>query len=230
MMAASFLTSPVEEVVLRDGSVVEVENLIRVERGRLIFEAAGGVLYSVRLSDVDVEATDARLPANRRSAEVEPREDDLTEAEGRPGLPRRLPVSDEEKERILRLMEARSHTGRARPRTEEVQIEPDLEIPVEGESDEWQWRLASRSFDDAVERAKDDLRAARQTERELNDLLLFYAGSSGDASNYSYLVYQLADVRSLIPRLEADVARAEEARRRFLDDARRQSIPPGWLR
>ncbi|MDX1583553.1 MAG: hypothetical protein R3338_08135 [Thermoanaerobaculia bacterium] len=226
LAAASFLTSPVEEIVLLNGAVIEVEELVRVERGRLIYADADDVLYSVRLTDVDVEATDARLPANRR--DPVPERAHRAEAVGSP-LPGKLPVSEEEKQRILEEMESRNHTGRSSPPAI-AELEPDREESVEGETDEWKWRSQARRFDRALEEAKQRLEAAKQRERELNDLLLFFAGSTGDATNYSYLAYQLSDLRSLIPRLETAVRNAEKARAQFLNDARRQGIPPGWLR
>lgn len=227
LAAASFLTSPVEEIVLRSGQVIPVEELVRVERGRLLFVNSRGTLYSLSLSDVDVEKTDARLPANRRTSEEEvrekPAEDDTAV--------RKLPVSDEEKKRILAEMEGRSHTGSpANASAIPPDTTPDMEMPVEGENDEWKWREASRRYRDAVERAKEQLEGARQRERELNDLLLFFAGGTGDATHYSYLVVQLADLRSLIPQLQAEVRRAEDAWFQFREDARRQGVLPGWLR
>lgn len=226
LAAASFLTSPVEEIVLLNGAVIEVDDLVRVERGRLIYAGPDGVLYSIRLTDIDVEETDARLPANRKPKRSAP---EPAQEVSRSSLPRDLPVSEEEKRRILEEMESKSHTGR--PRNPEAEpAEADLEIAVEGETGEWEWRAAARRFNAAIGEAKERLASARQREKELNDLLLFFSGASGDATNYSYLMYQLSDLRSLIPRLENDVRRAERERLQFLDDARRQGIPPGWLR
>lgn len=227
LAAASFLTSPVEEIVLRSGQVIPVEELVRVEKGRLLFINSGGTLYSLRLSDVDIEKTDARLPANRTASDVDVRE---MPAEVDAAV-RKLPVSAEEKKRILAEMEKRSHTGRARKTSGTApDPPPDMEVPVEGENDEWKWREASRRYREAVERAKEQLDSARQREKELNDLLLFFAGGTGDATHYSYLVVQLSDLRSLIPELQAKVRRAEEAWFQFREDARRQGILPGWLR
>lgn len=233
LSAASFLTSPVEEIVLRSGQVIAVDELIRVERGRLIFVTDGGTLYSLRLTDVDIEKTDARLPANRRATEEE-KPGKPQESEARTygaGLPRTLPVSEEEKKRILAEMEGRSHTGRAVPQSDDTEEAPPVvKKSPENEQDEWKWREAARGYRDAIERANERLNAARQRERELSDMLLMYAGSSGDATNYSYLVIQLADLRSMIPQLEGEVRRAEAAWAQFRDDARRQGILPGWLR
>lgn len=228
LAAASFLTSPVEEIVLRSGTVIAVEELVRVERGRLVFANSEGTLYSIRLGDVDVDATDARLPANRRPIEASPQNPvPVVETV----LPVKLPVSEEEKRRILEEMEGRSHTGKAKaPATAPSTDRADLDVSVKGETDEWKWRADARRHREAVASARERLDAARKRERELNDLLLFFAGASGDASNYSYLVYQLSDLRSMIPRLEGDLRRAEDAWRLFQDDARRQGILPGWLR
>lgn len=227
LAAASFLTSPVEEIVLRSGQLIPVEELVRVENGRLLFVNSGGTLYSLSLSDVDIEKTDARLPANRMTSDEELRE---KPAEVDTAV-RKLPVSDEDKERILAEMEGRSHTGRpTRASSAPSDAAPDLEVPVEGENDEWKWREAARRYRYAVERAKEQLEGARQRERELNDLLLFFAGGTGDATHYSYLVVQLADLRSLMPQLQAEVRRAEDAWFQFREDARRQGVLPGWLR
>lgn len=229
LAAASFLTSPVEEIVLRSGQVIAVEELVRVERGRLIFATGGDNLYSIRLSEVDIEKTDARLPANRA-----PSSDPSTRSSavaGATNLPRDLPVSEEEKMRILAEMETRSHTGRARERSAEpVDEMTQPESPSEDEGDEWMWREEARRHREAIEQAKERLASARQRERELNDMLLLYVGTSGDASNYSYLVMQLADLRSMIPQFEGDLRRAESAWAQFQDDARRRGILPGWLR
>ncbi len=227
--AASFLTSPVEEIVLRSGQIIPVEELVRIERGRLVFVTSGGTLYSLRLSDLDVEKTDARLPANQResSGTLEGEVSNETEA----GL-RKLPVSEEEKARILAEMETRSHTGRQSVPVITVRDEPPAAAKTETQSadEEWKWRENARQYREAIERAKERLAAARQREKELNDMLLFFAGGTGDATNYSYLVVQLGDLRSMIPQLESEVRRAESAWTAFQEDARQRGILPGWLR
>jgi hypothetical protein len=229
LLAASFLTSPVEQIVLRSGAVMNVTEVVRLERGRVIVAGADGALFSIRLSDIDVEATDARLqadgkPDGTRDAPRQPATDE------REDLPRKLPVSEDEKRRILAEMEKRSHTGRASPQPTYAEEEPDLKVAVRGKSDEEEWRRRSRAHRDAVERAQRELDLAIRQERQLNDVVLFLAGRSGDASNYGYLVHQLQDVRSMIPRLRISLEQAERAWQRFQDDARRQGVLPGWLR
>jgi hypothetical protein len=229
LLAASFLTSPVEQIVLRSGAVMNVTEVVRLERGRVIVAGADGALFSIRLSDIDVEATDARLQVEGKpeAAKDAPRQSASEEGEY---LPRKLPVSEEEKRRILAEMEKKSHTGRAVPQPAYDEAEPDLKVSIRGKSDEEEWRRRSRAHRDAIERAQRELDLAIRQERQLNDVVLFFAGRSGDASNYGYLVHQLQDVRSMIPRLRISLEQAEQAWQRFQDDARRQGVLPGWLR
>jgi hypothetical protein len=229
LLAASFLTSPVEQIVLRSGAVIDVLEVVKLERGRVVFAGADGSLFSIRLSEIDVEATDARLGRPGEDPEdpmIRPR-GESSELEP---VTRKLPVSEEEKKRILAEMEKKSHTGRAAPEVVYEEPEPDLKVSVEGRTDEEEWRRRARALRDAVDRAKKELDLAIRQERQLNDVVLFFAGRSGDASNYGYLVHQLQDVRSMIPRLRISLEQAEQAWLRFQDDARRQGVLPGWLR
>jgi hypothetical protein len=229
LLAASFLTSPVEQIVLRSGAVMNVTEVVRLERGRVIFAGADGALFSIRLSDIDVEATDARLQAGGKPGAAGDAPGQSASEEGE-YLRRRLPVSEEEKRRILAEMEARSHTGRAAPQPAYEEPEPDLRVAIRGKTDEEEWRRRSRAHRDAVERVQRELDLAIRQERQLNDVVLFLAGRSQDASNYGYLVHQLQDVRSMIPRIRISLEQAEQAWQRFQDDARRQGVLPGWLR
>ena len=216
------------ELVLHDGGTIPIREIVVVENDRLLYRDALGTLYSIPLHEVDLEGTTDphRKPVTRRSQAV-------STTDRKPPLPA-LRVSAEEKERILHDLEKNARQAVPLERSTEPQSAKgpldDLERPTEAVEDESEWREQARRLRNRIDDSRSSLEEARRRERELNDFILFVAGSSGNADGYARYVAELADVRENIPRLETALKRAEEAYSSFTELARRRGILPGWLR
>jgi hypothetical protein len=86
-------------LILRNGTHFDVDGPIREDNGRIIFRTSGS-LYSIPLSDVDLEAT--------RAAVTKP-------VVATSDADRKLKVSPAERDRLLRELE-QNHSGKPRPR------------------------------------------------------------------------------------------------------------------
>lgn len=230
LIAGGILSGPVDELVLRSGAVLPIEEVVSVEDGLLIFVGRDSVVYSLPVRQVDVMATEARLHSRESRPATHPPAG--RKAEG-PGFPAddRLPHSDEEKARILKEIESYSHTGvSGRGATHDRTAPSDLEVTVEGGSDEQSWRSAALGYRREIAGLEDRLRILKRRERAINDQLLYLAGASGNAGGYGYLVIELSDLRTEIPLTRARLSRAEKEFAQFRRRARREGVPPGWLR
>lgn len=241
LLAAGILSGPVEELVLRSGAVMEIGEVVTVEDGALLFLSTDGTLYSLPMSQVDVVATESRMARRVTSGDPRTERDGGSKpaSEGAPSprlpVPDQLPHSEEEKRRILAELESYSHTGsghgRQPPRAADGREKSsDLEISVEGSGEEDEWRRTAREYEARIATLEEELGLMKRRERQLNAQLLYLSGSTGDATQYSYLVNELENLRAAIPTarraLEATRARYREFRTR----ARRAGVPPGWLR
>jgi hypothetical protein len=217
MNVAALLLLTVSILVLRTGERIEVQGPVRQENAQVIFRAAGGVLYSIPLSEVDREAT---LAANERLDDP-------------PENPKRIKVSPEERERLLRELE-RNHSGTPAPR-EQLSLE-GLPAPrsrtekAAEEKEEWEWRRAARSNEEAVRRAKENQQMLVERAERLRGEIRGLLSLGFKPKDFTYQTSLLQYTLEQIPHAELEVKRAERALEQFREEARRQGIMPGWLR
>jgi hypothetical protein len=198
-------------LILHNGTGFEVDGPIREEQGRIIFRTAGS-LYSIPLGDVDLDATRAAVT---KMVIV------TTDAD------RKLKVSAAERDRLLRELE-QNHSGK---RAEEVKLEKvaePREAPEKG--DEWSWRAAARTHEEAVRRAKEDADLLRDRAAALRHQIEQFVALGYRANQFTYQSSELQLTLDQIPAAELAITRAQRAFDQFREDARKQGIMPGWLR
>jgi hypothetical protein len=217
LVLLAMLPPDTDRLVLRSGDLLPVSGPVRVVDGRAVFRAPSGTSFSVDVAEIDVQAT---LEAQQKSAQpvVEPR---------------RLAVSAEEKQRLLREIE-RNHSGKPAP-PEQFRPAVDHEVrvtrsPAERNEDEWYWRDRARTHQETLRRAQEDLELLVARRKKLEAEILGLRSLGYEGRQFSYQIVQLQVTRDLIPNAELEVQRAERAWFQFQDDARRRNILPGWLR
>ena len=199
-------------LILRNGTRFEVNGPIREEQARVIFRTAG-VLYSIPLGDVDLEATRAAVT----KAVVVTNESD-----------KKLKVSTEERDRLLRELE-QNHSGKASPSgTDRIAEVREVVEPPKG--DEWSWRNAARDHEEAIRRAKENVELLRNRAEALKQQITQFFALGYKANQFTYQSTELQYTLDQLPAAELEVTRAQRANDQFRDDARRQGIMPGWLR
>lgn len=212
LFAASLST-----LVLRNGDRIAVEGPVRETNGVVIFRVAGGALYSIPETEVDVEATKAI--------------NDLAERQSRPA-PRPLKVSPAERDRLLRDLE-QNHSGTASPLPAYDAESAREELPresTERNPEEWQWRNQARAYEESVRQARENLDLLLDTADRLRAEIRGLLSLGWKPQNFTYQTTRLANIEAQVPLAQLDVQRAQRAYDQFRDDARRQGIMPGWLR
>jgi hypothetical protein len=220
------LPGDLDMLVLRSGETISVAGPIREDNGRLVFRQAGGALYSLRASEVDVKQTRAammapvviRVQKPPRPASVDER--------------LKLRVSESERERLLRELET-NHAGQPAP--DQILLERPPEPPTRAEeqaqnADEWNWRNRARNYEESIRRAKENLGLLEQRAAELRSRIAGFLSLGYKPNQFSYDTAVLQTTLEQIPYAELEVTRAERAYTQFRDDARRQGVMPGWLR
>ena len=202
-------------LVLRSGDRITVEGPVKEEKGIVTFRS-NGLLYSMPATEVDREATvKAEAQSAKETEEV-----------------RRLKVSAEERNRLLRELE-KNHEGKA--------IHPDEGLPPlpppptpeaiqQQKRDEQTWRSMSRDYEESVRRAREELALIEQRVERLQNEIRALIGLGYKPSDFTYQTSRLVHTRELIPGARLDVERAERALAQFREDARREGVLPGWLR
>ncbi|MEA2338837.1 MAG: hypothetical protein QOE82_2844 [Thermoanaerobaculia bacterium] len=196
-------------LILRDGARFVVDGPIREEHGRIIFRS--GILYSIPIDDVDMDATRAAvttpITANYDSS-------------------RKLRVSAAERDRLLRELE-QNHSGTPSSEKFEKVAEP-REAPDKG--DEWSWRTAARAHEETIRRAKENVELLQTRAETLKRQIEQFVSLGYRPNQFSYQSTELQLTRDQLPAAELEVTRAERAYAQFREDARKQGILPGWLR
>jgi len=213
LLLVASLSLPTSTLVLRSGDRIALDGPVTVRERTVLFHSGGG-LYSIPLEEVDLEASrsmsqSAALPVPNRG---------------------RLKVSADERERLLRDLEE-NHSGTPPP-AGALELPPArsaAERKAES-NEEWDWRQRARSYQEAFRQAQEALDLLHQKAERLRDRIntFFVLGYKPDQFTYDTTV--LAYVEEQIPNAELRVRQAQRAYDQFLDDARRQDIPPGWLR
>ena len=208
LLLATALSIPTPALILRGGERIGVDGNVRIDQGRVIFRS-GGALYSIPESDVDMAATRAAAAIPVVKAET--------------GM--RLKVSAEERDRLLRALEE-NHTGT--PATAKLPtLQPE---PIASTGEEWSWRRDTQNYEEAIRRAREELDLLTTRAEQLRAHIAGLLSLGYKPHQFSYDSTQLAYTEEQIPRAELEVQRAERAFAQFKENARRQDVPPGWLR
>ena len=207
------LTIPTNTLVLRSGQRIDVDGVVRVEAGRVIFKTAGA-LFSVGSEEVDLEAT--RAAGNQVAVQTE-----------RPG---KLKVSPEEKQRLLKELEE-NHSGKpGLPAAITVTPGPTAEDRAQMTQEEWSWRRQARAYEESIRQAEENVDLLREKAAALRAHIGGLLALGYKPAQFSYDTTQLAYAEEQIPYAELEVQRAQRAYDEFRDQARRMGVPPGWLR
>lgn len=204
-------------LVLRSGDRIAVEGPVRLENGVVTFRM-NGLLYSMPAVEVDEEATRRGAAATAKATEAEEI--------------RRLKVSAEERDRLLRELE-KNHGGDPIP-ADQV-FPPAPPPPTRGEveqrkRDERSWRQMARDYEETVRRAYEELELIEQRIAQLQNEIRTFTGLGFAPRQFTYQTTRLVQAREQLPGARLEIARAERALAQFREDARREGILPGWLR
>ena len=206
-------------LVLRTGERIIVDDSVREENGRVLFRFEG-TLYS--LSASEVEQIVEGLEEQRSGAPV-PRASE-------PQL--RLRVSEEERKRLIAELE-KNHSGTPAPPEQTVKPVPPPRSRAEVRretAEELHWRREARHHEEAIRRAMEDLALLENRASELQSRISGLISLGYRPRQFTYDTTQLARTLERIPQARLAVTRAERAYEQFREDARRQDVPPGWLR
>ena len=196
-------------LVLRSGQHIDLDGPWREDAGRIVFRTTGGTLYSVPKAEVDLETTRAV-----NAAPLVATTDRL-----------KLKVSEEERKRLIQELE-RNHGGTPPPPEPKV-AEPQ---PLPVNEDEWTWRNRARGYEEQIRRMHEDRDLLVARSQALRSHIAGLISLGYKTSQFTYDSTQLQLALEQIPYAELDIERAQRAYDQFKDDARRQGIPPGWLR
>jgi hypothetical protein len=206
------VTIPTPTLILRNGAHIAVDGSVQQAEGRVVFRSAG-VLYSLALSEVDLDAT--------RAAGM-----NVTQVRGDDKM--KLKVSREERDRLLRELE-QNHSGTpANPNG--LKTPPPSADTVANSDDEWTWRRNARAHEEAVRRAKEELQLVYDRIEALKQKIRTLTGLGYKPSQFTYDSSELQLAYDSIPRAQLEIERAQRELDQFRDDARRLGIMPGWLR
>jgi hypothetical protein len=208
-------------LVLRTGDRIAIDGPAAERNGTVIFRSAGA-LYSLPLTEIDVNATrmvNEGVPAAGAGA--------------LDSSPRPLKVSAAERERLLRDLE-QNHSGRPateqRWQTEPLPAPPTREPSAENNAEEWRWRREARGYEEGVRQARENLNLLLDRVDRLRDEIRGLLSLGYKPESFTYQTTMLARTQDLIPGAELELTRAQRAYDQFRDDARRQGVMPGWLR
>jgi hypothetical protein len=219
LLAAALSLPPNSAILLRSGHRLEVVGTATEKNGQLLFRVEGGSLYSIPLSEVDVEAT---IAAAQPPAVV---------VAATPASPTRLKVSDEQRQRLLKELEA-NHSGKPAPPRAPAAPAPPPPDPARQlqNPEEWAWRNRARAFDEGVRRAEENLQLLTHRAEQLKSQISGFLSLGFNPRQFTYQTTQLQYVQEQIPVAQLELQRAKRAQEQFREDARRQGILPGWLR
>lgn len=226
LLAAALISSP-KALVLTSGDRIGIDGEVTLSAGAYIFRS-GGTLYSLPEKEVDIDATN-RLELARRAALESDR------ASGRV----KMRATAEERGKIFeKLNNTAAATSESASKPEPApapMIAPPPPAPeplsrAELREEERYWREESRRHHDAVEHWREEIAFLASKEQELEDEILMLLSLGYESRQFSREVLQLERTREAQERARLELARAERALQRFLTDARREGILPGWLR
>ncbi|HWW60561.1 MAG TPA: hypothetical protein VN181_04255 [Thermoanaerobaculia bacterium] len=218
-----FLTSV---LILQSGDRIDVAGPVREENGVVYFRTTkDGPLFSMPAREVDAEATKAAAAPAKKEPEpivVTPQADDV----------KRRPVTAEERDRLLRELEQR-HGGKPAPPEQLTLPAPPLptkEEAAERKRVEWWWRSNARVLREAIQRAIEERDLLLDRANQLKSEISGFIALGYKPKQFTYQTTQLQHVLDALPYAELEIKRAERAWQTFREDARKEDVPPGWLR
>ncbi|MDP9191610.1 MAG: hypothetical protein M3P06_07890 [Acidobacteriota bacterium] len=224
MNALLLLIALTSTLVLRSGDRISVEGT-PVEKDGVVTFRAGGLLYSMPAAEVErIESENAAERVTVTSA--------AAKADEKKETPRRKPVSEEERKRLLAELE-KNHTGTPTPRDQtppRLAPPPTRDEAKETRREEWQWRREARAHEENVRRANEELELLESRVDELQRKIQSFISLGYKPHQFTYDTTQLQRTIDQIPYARLEVTRAIRAHEQFRDDARRQGVLPGWLR
>jgi hypothetical protein len=230
LFLAAALALPSTTIVLRSGEIIETDGPIRQEASRIVFREPGGALYSIALDDIDLSATRA-VPLKVAGEPIVIHPDANWRSPAPQPEPRRIKVSQAERERLLRELE-KNHEGTPAAPLALDQMPPSptrSEVAAE-QSEEWSWRNRARQFEEQVRQAEENLQLTRERIEVLKDQIRGFSALGYKPRDFTYQTTQLQNAVDQLPYLELEVKRARRALDQFKEDARKQGVLPGWLR
>ncbi len=220
-----FIVLTTSTLVLRSGDRIDLDGPAREQDGVVTFRS-GGLLYSMPVGEIDLEATQKA----EQEAETSEEEDDVA-AEEEQGV-RKLRMSPEERQRLLDELE-KNHEGTPAPK-QRILDEPapprSDEQKSQAQRDEWSWRREARQYEDAVTLAKEELELLEKRVEDLRSQIQSFMGLGYKPEQFTYQSTQLERTLAQLPRARLEVSRAQRELERFREDARKQGVLPGWLR
>lgn len=219
MNALLLLLTLTSTLVLHSGERIAVEGK-PVEKDGVISFRTKGVLYSLPASEV------AKIETEEPKVVIEPSKKAET------GKPRRRPVTDEERRRLLAELE-KNHGGTPAPPEQKPPALSPAPTPEEVKAlrrEEADWRREARAHEEAVRRANEDLKLLEDRVAELQWKIQSLINQGYKAHQFTYDTSQLQLALDQIPYAKLEVTRAVRANDQFREDARREGILPGWLR
>jgi hypothetical protein len=205
-------------LVLHSGDRIAVEGKPVEKDGILTFRSAGR-LYSLPASEVErVE----EVPEPGSVMEVVAEKPKATS-------PRRRPVSDEERKRLLAELE-KNHQGGGSMPAPILPPPPTREEAREQKREETSWRREARFHEEAVRRAKEEVELLENRALELQSKINFLVAQGYKPNQFTYDSSQLRYTLDRLPAARLEVTRALRAQDQFREDARREGVMPGWLR
>ena len=226
LLLVTALAIPSTTLVLKTGHRIEIEGPIQQETTRLVFREAGGSLYSILLTEIDMEAT--RAEALETVAPAAPTQTITV----RPEPEMRMRLSAAERDRLLRELE-KNHSGqpaRVQRLLEEPPPLPTVAEVQQRDEDEWSWRRQARAYEESVRRAREDQQLLLARIEELKSQIRGFLSLGFKPRQFTYQTTQLQYALDSVPQSELEIARAQRAYDQFRDEARRRGVMPGWLR
>jgi len=214
-------------IVLRSGDRITVEGPVKQEKGVVTFKT-GRLFYSLPAEEIEkILPADQATPEEKAEAKkVEPAKKAAAE------MPRRLRASEEERKRLLAELE-QNHGGEPAPPQKILQEPPPAptraEVAAE-KREESQWRSQARDHEEAIRRANEDLALLETRVTELENKIHSLVALGYKPHQFTYDSDLLIRTREQLPYAQLEVTRAERAYAQFKEDARREGVPPGWLR
>jgi chromosome segregation ATPase len=212
MNALVLLLAMTSTLILHSGDRIVAEGAVTEKDGVVMFRS-GGVLYS--MPAVEIARIEKQDEAKREAPPV-----------------RKLRVSEQERKRLLAELE-KNHSGTPpakQPIVEKAPSAPTREDVADQKREEAQWRREARAYEEAVLRTREDLQLLHSRIDQLRAKIQSLVSLGYQPRQFTYDTAQLELTLQRIPAAELEVARAQRAYEQFREDARKEGVPPGWLR
>jgi hypothetical protein len=222
MNALVLLLTLTSTLVLHSGDRISVEGKPVTKDGVIMFRS-GGLLYSMPATEVErIESENASEDSASPQAKAEVKKE----------TPRRKPVSEEERKRLLAELE-KNHSGTPLPPEQappRLAPPPTREEVKETKREESQWRREARAHEEAIRRANEELELIEARIADYQRKIQTFVALGYKPHQFTYDTTQLQYAIESLPYARLEITRAIRANEQFREDARREGVLPGWLR